>query len=194
MQINLDKLKKDINVDIKNLSDNFYIEVFFEELSSYCYAEKIAKIFYKILKMEEWCESEKRHYFILKNILRDNLKPINKVLYDNFMIFFKEKNEKKIKSLVESAEYYSLIRYKRIIEYVNDLKTIKAIKIIIKDEEQHIEKVNENNLQFKNYFIGYNNPNFYEKFKNELKVPYLEFRQVMLNTDFYKKLRGEIND
>lgn len=192
MTINIDKFKKDIN--IKSMSDNFYRDMFFEELSSYCYAEKCGKIFYKVLKEKELWECEKKHYSILKNILKDNLKPINKVLYDNFISFFKSKNEKIIKSLLASAEYYSLIRYKTIIQYIEDTKVIKALSIIIDDEEKHITSIDENTLEFKNIFMGYNNIDLYEKYKNELNISYSEFKELILNSVFFKKLKGEIRD
>jgi hypothetical protein len=193
MDVNLQRLKKDLLIKVNN--DQFYKDIIYYDFSIIHYGEKLAKIFYKILNLKHFAESEKQHALIIKNILKENLKPPGKIFLSESKKFIKRRNESEIKYLINIAEYFTCLRYKALKSYVKDLEILKKIDSILIDEQDHID-IDKliTNSKFSNYFLGYDNVYVYEKYKNELNMSYLDFKGLMYNSNFCKKIRGEIND
>lgn len=189
MNIDIHKLKKDIDIDIE---DNFYKDIIYWDLSLVYYAEKSAKIFYKILKEKELEKCEKEHTQLLKEIIKNNLITIDKWFYEFVKSFVKDKNEEKIRSVLNSGEYYSIMRYKTLIYYIKDKKVLDILNKVLEDELYHFYITDENKIEYKNNFLGYDNFYVYNKYKNKLNIDYNTFKNIMINSNFCKRLRGEI--
>jgi hypothetical protein len=188
MQINLDKLKRELLIKINN--DNFYYDIIYFEFSIIYYGEKSGKILYKILNMKDLSDAEKKHSIIIKEIIKDNLHPIDKMFYNFIMFFIKNKNKELIKDLLDCGEYYSQNRYYNLMSYILDFETHEKLNNIMKEEKEHLESINQKNLKFKN-FLEYENLYVYNKYKEELNISYEEFKSKMYNSNFCKKIRGE---
>lgn len=192
MVINLDKLKKDISIEINN--EEFYKDILYSDFSVIYYGEKLAKIFYKILKLKTLSECEKNHSLMIKSILKNNLKPIEKTFFNEANKFIKRKNKDEIKYLMNIAEYFTCLRYKALKYYIEDLETLNKIDVILKDEENHVQNKKIVGEKFLNYFLGYENNHTYNKYKIELNISYIDFKKCMYNSNFCKKIRGQMID
>lgn len=190
MKINLELIKQDCDIGI-NMSDNFYEDIIYFQLSIYKYAEKFAYMMYKRTDRIEWAKDEKKHSRIFNLIAKDKLFPLEPLMLQKMKMiskYIKTKNFDTVRAIVNIGEFFATKRYNVISKYINDLKSYKLIKSILKDEGKHFNNLPSEFQKYKSMFESFEGTGLYKKYKNELNISYEEFIKRIECTTFHKSM------
>lgn len=183
-----EKLKEllDLQLDVK-LSDDFYVDVINSELSLMYHGEKLVHILYKRSKKIKLSKIEIMHANKIRKFIH-KVHPVEKISLDFYKKILKTKDVNLYLSLIEDYEKFAVLRYKTIIDVLENKELIKVIKEILVDELRHFNYEHKN-LIFKSKLNGYENLYLYNKYKDQLKIEYEDFRKKMWHTKLYQQMR-----
>jgi rubrerythrin len=190
MKINLELIKKDCDIGI-SMSDSFYEDVIYFQLSIYKYAEKFAYMMYKRIGHPDWAKDEKRHSRIFNRIVKDKLFPLEPLMLQKMKMiskYIKTNNFDIVRAIVNVGEFFATKRYNTISKYVEDLESSNLIKSVVKDEGKHFNELPLGFEKYKSMFESFEGTKLYQKYKNELNMSYHEFVKKIESTSFHKSM------
>jgi rubrerythrin len=190
MKINLELIKKDGDIEI-SMSDSFYEDIIYFQLSIYKYAEKFAYMIYKRIGHPDWAIDERKHSKIFNHILKDKLFPLEPLMLQKMKMiskYVKTKNFDIINIIVKVGESFARKRYITISKYIEDSESSDLIKSVLQDEDKHFSNLPIGFEKYKSMFESFEGTKLYEKYKDELNMPYHEFVKKIESTPFHKSM------